>query len=226
MGARGQCSVFSRGIPVWLPYSQLDFDNGSLQHTLGVDFKYQAPNGVTHVATLNPDFKNIEGEVESIDFSYTERFVRDRRPFFLEGRQFFPSSALFHSTRIDQVDVAYKSFGSDLGRVSYGALATGAFGDAYNLVTSTGYRLSDKTQSSVFFNQVYHWADGEDNAVWETGANVHWVRDPARWGIMASAARSSLSLTTHRLPAFRASVRRSSFPSSGSRPTRSCASGP
>lgn len=177
--------------PVWLPYSQLDYDAGSLQQGLGLDFKYQAPSGITHVATLNPDFKNIEGDVESIDFSYTERYVRDRRPFFREGRHFFPSRTLFHSLRVDQVDLAYKSFGADLGRLSYGALGTAAFGDEYNLVSSTRYTLSDKTQSGVFFNQIYHWGDGEDNAVWEAGGYVEWVRDPARWGFTVSAARST-----------------------------------
>ena len=44
---------------------------------------------LTGVATIKPDFQTIEQDVTGINFSYTEKLLTDRRPFFAEGSEFF-----------------------------------------------------------------------------------------------------------------------------------------
>ncbi|MGB9876318.1 MAG: DUF5916 domain-containing protein [bacterium] len=60
--------------------------------------------------TLNPDYSDIEAVYESIDISYTERWLPDKRPFFTEGSEFFGN---FYSRRIDRFDLGFKAFGKE-----------------------------------------------------------------------------------------------------------------
>lgn len=64
------------------------------------DFKY--------AFTLYPDYSDIEAVYESIDISYTERWLPDTRPFFSEGSEYFGA---FYSRRIDKFDLGFKAFG-------------------------------------------------------------------------------------------------------------------
>ena len=64
------------------------------------DFKY--------ALTLYPDYSDIEAVYESIDITYTERWLPEKRPFFTEGSEFFGT---FYSRRIDKFDLGFKAFG-------------------------------------------------------------------------------------------------------------------
>ena len=55
----------------------------------GLDARLTLTPELTGVATLNPDFASVEGAVEGIEFSRSERFVPETRPFFLEGIELF-----------------------------------------------------------------------------------------------------------------------------------------
>ena len=50
----------------------------------GADLRYEVTPQLRLIGTVNPDFENVEQAVEGIDFSYGERYVSDRRPFFLK----------------------------------------------------------------------------------------------------------------------------------------------
>jgi hypothetical protein len=89
----------------------------------GVDLRYHWQQGLTSVVSARPDFSGIETEVPDLDVSYTEKFVRDARPFFQEGAEFFGDREVFHSGRITDFDVAAKSFGR-INDFQIGALAT------------------------------------------------------------------------------------------------------
>jgi len=65
------------------------FDEGKAAGRAGLDLKLKPSPQVSLLLTLNPDFSNVEQEVETIDFSYFERAYSDRRPFFMEGRGIF-----------------------------------------------------------------------------------------------------------------------------------------
>ncbi len=89
----------------------------------GVDLKYPVSTTLTGVASLFPDFQTIEQAVSDLSFSYTEKFVPDRRPFFVEGSNFFQDSYLFYSQRIPYVDEGVKLVGKQ-GKTTVYALAT------------------------------------------------------------------------------------------------------
>jgi hypothetical protein len=86
----------------------------------GLDARYRISSSATAVLTLNPDFSNVEQEVESIDFSYQERWYSDSRPFFMEGGDYlgFPGFSFgrirlvpFYSRRIPDIDFGSKFYG-------------------------------------------------------------------------------------------------------------------
>lgn len=78
----------------------------------GLDLKGTWPNGVVALGTYNPDFRNLEDVVDTLDFTYVERRLPEYRPFFQEGRQYLPSSDLFYSRRVEELDFGVKSFGA------------------------------------------------------------------------------------------------------------------
>ena len=88
----------------------------------GLNAKYPVTSEMTAVVSINPDFSNVEQEVESIDFSYRERFYPDRRPFFQEGGGIIESrSWAFYSRRIPQFDLGLKTYGK-IGKITLGVL--------------------------------------------------------------------------------------------------------
>lgn len=133
--------------PVILPYTELDSTSGNTEWRSGLDVKLTSHGGITTLLTLNPDFKNIAREVDSVSFSYVPRIVRETRPFFIEGDAFFPDTTLFYSGNLQTVDAALKSFGT-LGKWSYGALATTG-GDQRVAVGRLGYQITDRSRTEV-----------------------------------------------------------------------------
>ena len=88
----------------------------------GLDAKYPITSGITAVASVNPDFSSVEQDVESIDYSYQERFYPDRRPFFQEGGDIIGNGQFgFYSRRIPQFDIGMKTYGK-MGKVTIGVL--------------------------------------------------------------------------------------------------------
>ena len=73
--------------------------------TLGADGKVAITSDLTLDFTINPDFGQVEADPSQVNLSAYEVFFRERRPFFIEGRNIlsFPISSgdiLFHSRRI------------------------------------------------------------------------------------------------------------------------------
>jgi len=108
--------------PIFLPYTLFTGGAGSAGK-VGVDIKYPLSTTLTGVATIKPDFQTIEQDVTGINFSYTEKLLTDRRPFFAEGNGFLPYQDLFYSRRIGQLDGGLKVAGKQ-GDTSVGLLAT------------------------------------------------------------------------------------------------------
>jgi hypothetical protein len=77
----------------------------------GADLKYGLPSGLTLTATVNPDFGQVEVDPAVVNLSAYETFFPEKRPFFVEGANFFNigsvnggpgygSSQIFYSRRI------------------------------------------------------------------------------------------------------------------------------
>ncbi|RKU15804.1 hypothetical protein C6501_06485 [Candidatus Poribacteria bacterium] len=90
----------------------------------GADLRYEVTPQLRLIGTANPDFDNIEQSVEGIDFSYSERYVSDRRPFFSEGGNVYNLGNLFYSRRIMDMDGGLKLFGKVAKNTSVGTLGT------------------------------------------------------------------------------------------------------
>jgi hypothetical protein len=69
------------------------------------------PSGLTLTATVNPDFGQVEVDPAVVNLSAYESFFPEKRPFFVEGANFFNigsinggpsygSSQIFYSRRI------------------------------------------------------------------------------------------------------------------------------
>src|SRR5439155_9647552 len=108
--------------PRFMPYALVGA-GGNLRNSTGIDIKYTAPNSITSLVTIRPDFQTIEDVIQTVDFSYNPRSLPDRRPFFTEGGGYFGDRMMFYSRNIGEIDAGAKSFGK-IGRLGFGALGT------------------------------------------------------------------------------------------------------
>ena len=89
---------------------------------LGLDLKYGIASNLTLDATLNPDFAHIEADENQINLTRFELFLKEKRPFFIEGQTLFTPMDLFYSRRISDPDVGSKVTGK-IGKNSLGLIA-------------------------------------------------------------------------------------------------------
>lgn len=108
--------------PVISPYSLSTTGQGTSSR-FGMDVKYPFSTSFTGLASIKPDFATVEGAVQDVSFSYTEKYVPDRRPFFAENGGFLEDQSLFYSQRISDVDYGLKVTGKQ-GATSMGFLST------------------------------------------------------------------------------------------------------
>jgi hypothetical protein len=66
------------------------FDDGSVYDLSGgLDLKYGLTSDLTGVATINPDFGQVEADPAVVNLTVFETFFQERRPFFVEGANIF-----------------------------------------------------------------------------------------------------------------------------------------
>ena len=116
----------------------------------GGDIRYEVTPQIRLIGTANPDFDNIEQAVEGIDFSYGERYVPDRRPFFSEGGNVYNIGNLFHSRRIVDMDGGLKLFGKLTKNTSVGTLGT-YHKNNQNFILSASQSLTATSKISAAF---------------------------------------------------------------------------
>jgi hypothetical protein len=166
--------------PVFLPYTLATAGSVSAARE-GLDIKYPITTTLTGLATLFPDFRTIEQDVASVNFSYNEQFIADRRPFFAEGNEFLPEPTVFYSRRIKEVDEGVKFVGRN-GLTSIGFLTTGVQSTAVDRVSSV---LNIKQQIGLFSDySIAFAADNRsgalDNRVLRTSGSTGWVDSSGR----------------------------------------------
>ncbi len=123
----------------------------------GIDARETLTPDLTAVGSLNPDFATIEGAVEGIAFSRQERFIPERRPFFLEGQDFFnvqtrfnDIGAFFYSRRIPTFDLGTKVYGKISPVDTIGVLNATEFNRRSDTVVRFRHSIND-TSSAGFF---------------------------------------------------------------------------
>jgi hypothetical protein len=87
-----------------LPYGTFHYnenpDENTHKRNAGLDIKYGITSNLTCDLTINPDFGHIEADEEQINLTRFELFLREKRPFFLEGEHLFSPMGLFYTRRI------------------------------------------------------------------------------------------------------------------------------
>jgi hypothetical protein len=108
---------YAAGKAQYLIHDPLDpfYKKNQYQKNLGVDFKFGVGSNLTIDGTINPDFGQVEVDPAVINLSAFETFYNEKRPFFIEGRNFinfgnggsnsnfsfnWPNPQIFYSRRI------------------------------------------------------------------------------------------------------------------------------
>lgn len=167
-----------------LPYQIVGWDGEKKRSIIdsGLDLRYDISSQVTSLASINPDFRNVEGSVLSLSFSRFERLAQEKRPFFVEGQnEFFlggMSASLFSPQRIGQFDVGAKAFGKLSDKDSFGALFTNRVGHETSGVFRFHRTWGD--QGGVTLGTV-QW-DDPDSGVRNSASEFLVVQQGPRWG--------------------------------------------
>ncbi len=135
-----------------LPYGYGGINRNDTIANAGLDLKTSISDRIDLVGTINPDFRNVENQVLSLDFSYFERLAGESRPFFQEGGQFFQTSRdapLFASQRIRQFDAGFKTFGSLTDRTEFAILDTIDFGKENSFAGIAKHKISNETNLTL-----------------------------------------------------------------------------
>ena len=145
---------------------------------VGGDVRYEVTPQLRLIGTANPDFENIEQAVEGIDFSYGERYVEDRRPFFSEGGNLYQFDDFFYSRRIMDMDAGLNLFGKIEKNTAIGVLGT------YHKNNQNGiFRVSRTFTETANANAAvltHHTKDGETNTVGYLSGDMRYNRLSAK----------------------------------------------
>lgn len=99
------------------------FVNDPIKKDIGVNLKYTITPNITLDAAVNPDYAEIEAD--AVVVTANQRFpifFREKRPFFLEGKEIFESPLQpFYSRTIIDPDIATKLTGK-INKTSFGFL--------------------------------------------------------------------------------------------------------
>ncbi len=140
----------------FLAYTAPELDHGNFTLRSGLDVRHHFTPLLTGLASFNPDFRNIESQIAGIDFTHTERYLDEARPFFNEGGGFFDLTGeftfgrMFYSRRIENFDYGAKFYGQATPSLSVGALATVDTRNETAAVVKTSKTFGPKADASMF----------------------------------------------------------------------------
>lgn len=197
---------------VILPYSLTTASTKGVGSRQGMDIKYPLSTTLTGLVAANPDFQTIEQDVASVNFSYNEQQVPDRRPFFAEGNEFLPTSDVFYSRRIGQFDEGLKVVGRE-GATSIGLVtsqsrsgepdrtsaalalrqAVGLFSE-YSVYAASDNRANRLSNRVVRASGNYGWVDGAQRN------SIFFSRSQSWQGGMLKGGASDLTLSSRGAP--------------------------
>ena len=120
----------------------------------GADIKYGVTSDLTLSATIQPDFGQVEADPSVLNLSPFETYYQEKRPFFVDGAQFFrhPDFTMFYSRRIGT--------GSENSRIRAAAKLTGKLtGDV-----STAVLVATTDETGI--GQAHNFLKGGDRKTW------------------------------------------------------------
>jgi hypothetical protein len=130
--------------PAMMAYTLFGAGADNSSRRAGLDMRYALTPSLASTLTVNPDFRNIEQAVDTVDFSYTERYLPDNRPFFQEGSDHFPMSNIFYTRRIEDIDAGMKLSGR-YGDYGIAAMHTDQLGEEHHNLTQISRQWGSHT---------------------------------------------------------------------------------
>ena len=127
---------------------------------MGLDIKHSFTPSLTALLTLNPYFGDVEQQVESIDFTYNERYLSDSRPFFQEGTDYFPASGIYYTRRIKDIDAGAEVHGK-VGNYGLAFMNVRKFGEEDHSIVQIGHNWPNK--ANLWLAGTHSKLDGVDN---------------------------------------------------------------
>ena len=166
-----------------LPYLLTGVSQDANSAKVGVDTRYAITPQLTAVGTLFHDFSTVEGATQNIQFSHVAHSVCDRRPFFMEGGNYFYDQTnindigmYFYSNQIPSFDLGAKVYGKLTPKDSIGILDTDSFSGRNDFVGRYQHSFSDTASGGAMVVQTES----------PTGHNTVGVVDAHdRWGKLA-----------------------------------------
>ncbi|TQV73989.1 carbohydrate binding family 9 domain-containing protein [Aliikangiella marina] len=98
------------------------WEDSGIDNEVGLDFRWGITQDIILNATLNPDFSQVEADAAQLDVNNTDSlFLEEKRPFFLDGRDYFNTLRnLVYTRNIAAPDYGVKVTGQSNGH-SFGA---------------------------------------------------------------------------------------------------------
>lgn len=86
---------------------------GNTEQNMGLDFRWGITQDIVLNATLNPDFSQVEADSAQLDINNNfSIFFQEKRPFFLDGAEYFESqNSLVHTRDVVEPDYGIKLTG-------------------------------------------------------------------------------------------------------------------
>jgi hypothetical protein len=178
----------------------------------GLDVAWAPTPNLTLNGTLNPDFSQVESDSAQLDLNSSfALFFEEKRPFFLEGADYFNSPLnVIYTRQIADPDIGLRATGRS-GRQAYGVVAArdattqvllpGALRSSFRVLDQDAnillgrYRYdlnlgSDKDQASIGTVLTHRSGDDYRNTAagidgrWQTGAHTftgQWLRSDSQY---------------------------------------------
>ena len=160
---------------------------------MGLDIKHSFTPSLKGLITLNPYFGDVEQQVESIDFTYNERYLSDSRPFFQEGEDYFPASGIYYTRRIEDIDAGAEMHGK-IGNYGLALMNVRKFGEEDYTIAQIGHNWPNK--ANLWLAGTHSKLDGVDNLVsMACSTYTFYDRNDQKARIAATYARSDDSIT-------------------------------
>ena len=179
----------------------------------GLNFKTRLTDQLEVVGTVNPDFRNIQDDILSLDFSNFERLGNESRPFFQEGSDYYffgRGQRIFASQRIPVMDLGVNIYGNLDGDSRLGFLNTFDFGEESVSAGSYTYNPDPLTEFTGSFallqrpdenNEAGRFAASRRFGDWSVFGSASVTNDEER----GSGTATSLS-TSWNTPGWRANL--------------------
>jgi hypothetical protein len=103
-------------------YSKYSGIKDSEKVDFGADMKCGVGSSMVIDVTINPDFSQVEADIDQINLTPYRLYLQEKRPFFLERTDIFSTPFyLFYSRKIENPDIGVRATGKE-GKYGFGVL--------------------------------------------------------------------------------------------------------